>query len=72
MLRALDEQEKEYMQVFEQIKGVFGDRMFETVITKSVRLEEAPAYRESIFSFAPQSSGALEYGKLCEEVLSRI
>lgn len=59
-------------EVFEQIKGVFGERMFETVITKSVRLEEAPAYRESIFSFAPQSSGASEYGKLCEEVLSRI
>jgi chromosome partitioning protein len=58
-------------EVFEQIKGVFGGKVFETVITKSVRLEEAPAYRESIFSFAPQSSGALEYSKLCEEVLSR-
>jgi chromosome partitioning protein len=59
-------------EVFEQIKGVFGTQLFETVITKSVRLEEAPAYRESIFTFAPQSSGAVEYAKLCEEVLSRV
>lgn len=59
-------------EVFEQIRNVFGTQMFETVITKSVRLEEAPAYRESIFSFAPQSSGAFEYAKLCEEVIGRV
>ena len=59
-------------EVYEQIKTVFGTQMFETVITKSVRLEEAPAYRESIFSFAPQSSGAFEYAKLCEEVMGRV
>ena len=45
---------------------------FETVISKSVRLEESPAYRESIFSHAPNSSGAYEYYKLSEEVLSRV
>src|SRR5712675_1831844 len=59
-------------EVFEQIRRVFGPRLFETVITKSVRLEESPAYKESIFTFAPQSSGAIEYEKLCNEVLSRV
>jgi chromosome partitioning protein len=59
-------------EVYEQIRSVFGSQVFETVITKSVRLEEAPAYKESIFTFAPQSSGASEYTKLCEEVLSRV
>lgn len=59
-------------EVHEQIRRVFGARLFETVITKSVRLEESPAYKESIFSFAPNSSGATEYAKLCEEVLSRV
>ncbi len=58
--------------VHEQIRQVFGAQMFETVITKSVRLEEAPAYKESIFSFAPQSSGAIEYAKLCDEVIARV
>lgn len=59
-------------EVHEQIRQVFGAQMFDTVITKSVRLEEAPAYKESIFTFAPQSSGAVEYTKLCEEVISRV
>lgn len=59
-------------EVYEQIRSVFGPQVFETVITKSVRLEEAPAYKESIFTFAPQSSGASEYSKLSEEVLSRV
>jgi chromosome partitioning protein len=59
-------------EVHEQIKSVFGAKLFDTVITKSVRLEESPAYKESIFSFAPNSSGAIEYAKLCEEVLSRV
>ena len=59
-------------EVHEQIKSVFGTKLFETVITKSVRLEESPAYKESIFSFAPNSSGAIEYAKLCEEVINRV
>ena len=56
----------------DEIHEVFGDKLFETTISKSVRLEESPAYKESIFSFAPQSSGAYEYYKLSEEVLSRV
>jgi len=54
-----------------QIDRVFGDKVFKTVITKSVRLEESPAYKESIFTFAPDSSGATEYYHLCEEVIDR-
>ena len=58
--------------IYEQIQRVFGVKVFETVITKSVRLEESPAYRESIFTFAPRSTGAYEYYRLSEEVLSRV
>lgn len=54
-----------------QIKKVFGGKVFKTVITKSVRLEESPAYKESIFTYAPESSGASEYYSLCEEVIDR-
>ena len=54
-----------------QIQKVFGGKVFKTVITKSVRLEESPAYKESIFTFAPDSSGATEYYRLCEEVIDR-
>jgi chromosome partitioning protein len=54
-----------------QIQKVFGPKVFKTVITKSVRLEESPAYKESIFTFAPDSSGATEYYSLSEEVMER-
>ena len=54
------------------IKQVFGDRVFHTLITRSIRLEESPAHKESIFTFAPQSSGANEYYRLCEEVIERV
>jgi len=56
----------------EQIQKVFGSKVFRTVITKSVRLEESPAYKESIFTFAPESSGATDYFSLCEEVIERV
>ena len=54
------------------VQEVFGEQIFGTTISKSIRLEESPAHRESIFSFAPQSSGAFEYYRLCEEVIERV
>jgi chromosome partitioning protein len=59
-------------EVREEILEVFGDHVFDTFITKSVRLEESPAHRSSIFDHAPSSSGAYEYYRLCEEVLQRV
>ena len=55
-----------------QIHKVFGAKVFKTIISKNVRLEESPAYRESIFSFAPNSTGAIDYYSLCEEVMDRV
>ena len=59
-------------QVLEEINEVFGPLVFDTMITKSVRLEESPAHHASIFQHAPDSSGAYEYYRLCEEVLQRV
>jgi len=58
--------------VHKAVSKVFAGRVFKTTISKSIRLEESPAHKESIFSFAPQSSGAYEYYKLCEEVIERV
>lgn len=55
-----------------QIRKVFGEKAFKTIITRSVRLEESPAHKETIFSFAPNSSGSIEYKKLSREVLKRV
>ena len=55
-----------------QIRSVFGEVLFKTKITKNVRLEESPAYKETIFTFAPKSPGAVEYKKLAAEVIQRV
>src|SRR3954466_2313366 len=55
-----------------QIRTVFGETLFKTKISKNVRLEESPAYKETILTFAPKSPGAIEYKKLAAEVISRV
>lgn len=54
------------------IREVFGKRTFNTIITRSVRLEESPAHKKPIFDYAPKSSGAGEYQSLAKEVLKRV
>jgi len=56
----------------EQIRSVFGSVLFKTRISKNVRLEESPAYKETILTFAPKSPGATEYRKLALEVIQRV
>jgi chromosome partitioning protein len=46
--------------------------LFKTKISKNVRLEESPAYKETILTFAPKSPGATEYKKLAAEVIQRV
>jgi chromosome partitioning protein len=55
-----------------QIRSVFGEVLFKTKISKNVRLEESPAYKETILTFAPKSTGATEYKKLALEVIHRV
>ncbi|MGH9804735.1 MAG: ParA family protein [Candidatus Acidiferrales bacterium] len=57
---------------YNQIKSVFGDKVMKTQISRSVRLEESPAYKESILTFAPKSPGAQDFLKLSREVLERV
>jgi len=57
---------------YEQIRNTFGEALFKTRISKNVRLEESPAYKETIFTYAPKSPGAEEYKKLAQEVLQRV
>jgi chromosome partitioning protein len=57
--------------VVKRIRRVFGDLVFKTLISKSVKLEESPAYKESIFTYAPNSVGAFQYRKIAEEIIDR-
>ena len=72
LITLLDKRTTLAKDIHERIKQVFGEKVFDTVISKSVRLEESPAYKESIFTFAPNSTGAAEYTRLCEEVMQRV
>src|ERR1700726_1892880 len=56
----------------EQIRATFGNALFKTRISKNVRLEESPAYKETVFTYAPKSSGAEEYKKLAQGALHRV
>ncbi len=55
-----------------RIRTHFGAATFRAKVRRNVRLEESPAYRESIFSFAPDSAGAHDYRRLAGEVLERV
>jgi len=59
-------------QVEQNAREHFGDRVFKTVIPRSVRLSEAPSYGEPIARYAPTSTGAQAYGRLAAEVIRRV
>jgi chromosome partitioning protein len=56
-------------QVVNEVQTHFGDKMFSTLIPRSVRLGEAPSYGEPILSYAPTSAGGLAYAQLADELL---
>jgi chromosome partitioning protein len=55
-----------------KIMELFSELVFDERISRNVRLEESPAFKEDIFAFAPDSKGALQYANLGEEVLKRL
>lgn len=58
-------------EVLGRVTEAFGDKVFKTVIRKTVRFAEAPVAGEPILTYAPRSAGAQEYRDLAREVLSR-
>jgi len=56
-------------QVSEQIKAHFGDKVFNTVIPRNVRLAEAPSYGLPVLHYDKSSSGAIAYLTLAGEIL---
>ncbi|HEY6134531.1 MAG TPA: AAA family ATPase [Rubrivivax sp.] len=59
-------------QVSEQIKSHFGDKVFNTVIPRNVRLAEAPSYGQAGVVFDPLSKGALAYVEFAREMVARL
>jgi chromosome partitioning protein len=59
-------------QVSEQLKSHFGDKVFETVIPRNVRLAEAPSYGRPGLVFDPSSRGAQAYLAFAQEMVQRL
>lgn len=59
-------------QVSEQIKAHFGDKVFNTVIPRNVRLAEAPSYGQPGVSFDPASKGAQAFVEFAREMVARL
>jgi len=58
-------------QVEEELKKHFGERVFDTVIPRSIRLAEAPSYGKTINDYDKFSKGAFAYKNLAKEVIKR-
>ncbi len=58
-------------QVSEQLKNHFGDKVFDTVIPRNVRLAEAPSYGLPGVVFDPASRGAQAYIEFAQELLNK-
>ena len=59
-------------QVSEQLKSHFGDKVFDTVIPRNVRLAEAPSYGLPGLVFDPASKGAQAYLEFASEMVGRV
>jgi chromosome partitioning protein len=56
-------------EVISETRNFFRDRVFETIIPRSIRLSEAPGFGKSIYEYDKNSIGAQKYGALAKEVL---
>ncbi|MDY0083876.1 MAG: AAA family ATPase [Ignavibacteriaceae bacterium] len=58
-------------QVAEEVRKYFGDKVFNTVINRNVRISEAPSYGKPIILYDAISSGAQNYMALASELLEK-
>lgn len=59
-------------QVVSEIRSHFGDKVFEAIIPRNVRLSEAPSHGQTIFQYDPKSVGAKKYKELAVELDQRV
>ncbi|MGI6405876.1 MAG: ParA family protein [Syntrophaceticus sp.] len=57
------------IQVVDEVKNYFGDKVFSTVIPRNVRLSEAPSHGKPVITYDPRSKGAILYKELAQEVM---
>jgi chromosome partitioning protein len=58
-------------QVVAEVRRFFPNRVFDTLVPRTVRLSEAPSHGELAFEYDPRSRGAQAYARLTDEVIAR-
>ncbi|QKS73374.1 ParA family protein [Paenalkalicoccus suaedae] len=70
LLTMLDARTNLGLQVIEEVKKYFREKVFQTIIPRNVRLGEAPSHGEPIITYDPKSRGAEVYTDLAKEVIT--
>lgn len=58
-------------QIFEELKGHFGEMVFSTVIPRNIKLSESPSHGLPVIFYDPESRGAIAYTQLGHEIIAR-
>ncbi len=58
--------------VVQEVRQFFGDKVFEAIIPRSIRLAEAPSFGQAISEYDASSRGAIAYGQFVDELAARL
>ena len=58
-------------QVYLEVKNVFPNKMFDTVIPRNIKLSEAPSFGKPVLTYDKESTGAKSYLKLAKELIKK-
>lgn len=71
LLTMYDRRNKLTYQVAKEVKKHFGDKVYNTVIPRNVRLSECPSHGQTVIEYDKKSAGALSYMNLGKEFLKK-
>ncbi len=71
LLTMLDNRTNLGLEVVEEIKSYFKEKVYDTIIPRLVRLSEAPSHGKPIHAYDPKSRGTEAYLNLAKEVIDR-
>lgn len=71
LLTMFDGRTRLSLEVEEEVRNHFKDKVYKTMIPRNVRLSEAPGFGQTILEYDPRSKGALAYRDLAKEVLKQ-
>lgn len=71
LLTMLDQRTNLGLEVSQEVRKYFGEKVYKTIIPRNIKLSEAPSAGISIFDYDKNSIGAMAYQELAKEVLKK-